>query len=106
VGDPQRFPVGSQVRSPVDVEAVPFVDRATHPAENLASSNNKLISSVVTFAVPYFDRHAVAAGSIGVFSPEVQLSTECLQQVAKLTAKESSTLSGLLGHGGSPLSAP
>ncbi|GAA5235449.1 IclR family transcriptional regulator [Verticiella sediminum] len=63
-----------------------------------ASSHNELISGAVAVAVPFFDRHGAAAGSIGVFGPEVRLNASRLKQVAKLLVEEAATLSGMLGH--------
>lgn len=64
-----------------------------------ASSHHELIPGAVAIAVPFFDRNARVAGSIGVFGPEVRLDAARLKQLAKLLLDESAALSGMLGYG-------
>ncbi|RTQ35565.1 IclR family transcriptional regulator [Variovorax gossypii] len=64
-----------------------------------ASSHSELIPGAVAVAVPFFDRNAAVAGSIGVFGPEVRLGAERLKQITKLLQEESKNLSAMLGYG-------
>lgn len=64
-----------------------------------ATSHNELIPGAVAIAVPFFDRNARVAGSIGVFGPEVRLDSGRLKQLANLLLDESGKLSGMLGYG-------
>lgn len=69
--------------------------------QGYASSHDELISGAVAIAVPFFDRNAAVAGSIGVFGPEVRLKTDKLKQLAKPLMKEAAALSEMLGYRGS-----
>lgn len=64
-----------------------------------STSRSELISGAVAVAVPFFDRHAGVAGSIGVFGPEVRLHSARQKAVAKLLQEESARLSEALGFG-------
>ncbi|MBB3639573.1 MULTISPECIES: IclR family transcriptional regulator [Variovorax] len=64
-----------------------------------ASSHSELIPGAVAVAVPFFDRHAQVAGSIGVFGPEVRLDGARLKQITKLLQTEAQSLSAMLGYG-------
>lgn len=64
-----------------------------------ATSHHELIPGAVAIAVPFFDRNALVAGSIGVFGPEVRLDAARIKQVAKLLLDESMALSAMLGYG-------
>jgi DNA-binding IclR family transcriptional regulator len=64
-----------------------------------ASSRNELIPGAVAVAVPFFDRNATVAGSIGVFGPEVRLTSARLKSITKLLLEESASLSAMLGFG-------
>ena len=64
-----------------------------------ASSHSELISGAVGVAVPFFDRHAAVAGSLGVFGPEVRLDATRLKQIARLLQEEAKNLSAMLGYG-------
>ncbi len=64
-----------------------------------ASSHSELIPGAVAVAVPFFDRNAAVAGSIGVFGPEVRLDSARLKQITKLLLAESHELSAMLGYG-------
>ena len=64
-----------------------------------ASSHSELIPGAVSVAVPFFDRHAAVAGSLGVFGPEVRLDGTRLKSIAKLLQEESKNLSAMLGYG-------
>lgn len=68
-----------------------------------ASSHSELISGAVAVAVPFFDRHAAVAGSLGVFGPEVRLDSSRLKHIAKLLQEEAKTLSAMLGYGSAGL---
>lgn len=70
-----------------------------------ASSHSELISGAVSVAVPFFDRHAVVAGSLGVFGPEVRLDAPRLKHIAKLLQEESKNLSAMLGYGSADAAA-
>ena len=65
-----------------------------------ATSRSELISGAVAVAVPFFDRNALVAGSIGVFGPEVRLDTTRLKGVAGALQGEAVELSQALGYGG------
>lgn len=64
-----------------------------------ASSHSELIPGAVAIAVPFFDRNAAVAGSIGVFGPEVRLDAARLESIAKMLQEESMNLSSMLGYG-------
>jgi DNA-binding IclR family transcriptional regulator len=69
-----------------------------------ATSRSELISGAVAVAVPFFDRNALVAGSIGVFGPEVRLDNARLKEVSQLLLGEALKLSQALGYapGGDP----
>jgi IclR family acetate operon transcriptional repressor len=64
-----------------------------------ATSHSELIPGAVAMAVPFFDRNALVAGSIGVFGPEVRMDKARMGQVARLLLQESVNLSAALGYG-------
>ena len=66
-----------------------------------AISRSELIEGAVAVAVPFFDRNALVAGSIGVFGPEVRLTPERRLELAQLLMNESVKLSDALGFGSS-----
>ncbi len=67
-----------------------------------ATSHNELISGAVAIAVPFFDRNAAVAGSIGIFGPEVRLNANKLKLLAQLLKSESAVLSNMLGYPNKP----
>lgn len=64
-----------------------------------SSSQSELIPGAVAVAVPFFDRNAEVAGSIGVFGPEVRMDAARIKQIVKLLLEESAKLSAMLGYG-------
>jgi DNA-binding IclR family transcriptional regulator len=64
-----------------------------------AVSRSELIDGAVALAVPFFDRNALVAGSLGVFGPEVRLDNARLKEVSELLLAESVKLSQALGYG-------
>jgi DNA-binding IclR family transcriptional regulator len=64
-----------------------------------ASSHDELIPGAVAIAVPFFDRNADVAGSMGVFGPTVRLDNARLKQITKLLLEEAKSLSAMLGFG-------
>jgi DNA-binding IclR family transcriptional regulator len=64
-----------------------------------ATSHNELITGAVAVAVPFFDRHAQVAGSMGVFGPEVRLDASRQKELIRLLQEESVKLSEALGFG-------
>lgn len=66
-----------------------------------STSRSELISGAVAVAVPFFDREAQVAGSIGVFGPEVRLDASRQKAVAQLLLDEAVRLSDALGFGSS-----
>lgn len=64
-----------------------------------ATSHSELISGAVAVAVPFFDRNAAVAGSIGVFGPEVRLDPKRLKVITNLLKAEAANLSEMLGYG-------
>lgn len=83
----------------VDLQALQ-AELAQTRKRGYASSHNELISGAVAIAVPFFDRNASVAGSIGVFGPEVRLNAARLKQFARLLIEEAAALSGMLGYAG------
>lgn len=75
------------------------VELANTRKRGYATSHHELIPGAVAVAVPFFDRHALVAGSIGVFGPEIRMDHARVKQLASLLADESAKLSGLLGYG-------
>ncbi|HET8748568.1 MAG TPA: IclR family transcriptional regulator [Ramlibacter sp.] len=63
-----------------------------------AISRNELISGAVAVAVPFFDRDAQVAGSMGVFGPEVRLDAARQKAIGKLLLEEAARLSEALGY--------
>jgi DNA-binding IclR family transcriptional regulator len=64
-----------------------------------STSRSELIPGAVAVAVPFFDREAQVAGSIGVFGPEVRLDPARQKAIAHLLMDESVRLSEALGFG-------
>jgi DNA-binding IclR family transcriptional regulator len=64
-----------------------------------ATSRNELIEGAVAVGVPFFDRHGIVAGSLGVFGPEARLNAARQQQIAGLLKEEAAKLSQALGFG-------
>lgn len=64
-----------------------------------STSRSELISGAVAVAVPFFDRGAQVAGSIGVFGPEVRLDAGLQKRIAQMLQEESVKLSEALGFG-------
>lgn len=64
-----------------------------------ATSRSELIDGAVAIGVPFFDRHGIVAGSIGVFGPEVRLNATRQQQIAELLKVEARRLSEAFGFG-------
>ena len=64
-----------------------------------STSRSELISGAVAVAVPFFDRNANVAGSIGVYGPEVRMNATRQRQIAKLLLDEVAKLSAALGFG-------
>jgi DNA-binding IclR family transcriptional regulator len=64
-----------------------------------AASRNELLFGAAAVAVPFFDRDARVAGSMGVFGPEVRLDALRQKEIAKLLLSESMKLSEALGFG-------
>ncbi len=91
--------------SGVDLAALE-ADLAQTRKRGYASSHNELISGAVAVAVPFFDRNAAVAGSIGVFGPEVRLNASKLKQFARLLVEEATALSAMLGHDSTPKAIP
>ena len=75
---------------------------ATTRKRGYSTSHNELISGAVAVAVPFFDRDAKVAGSLGVFGPEVRLGAAQLKQIVNLLQDESVKLSEALGFGAAP----
>jgi IclR family acetate operon transcriptional repressor len=75
------------------------LDLAQTRKRGWASSHSELIPGAVAVAVPFFDRNAAVAGSIGVFGPEVRLDSAQLKRITKLLQEESRNLSVMLGFG-------
>lgn len=67
--------------------------------KGFASSHSELIPGAVAVAVPFFDRHGMVAGSMGVFGPEARLDGARLKQITKLVQQEAQNLSSMLGYG-------
>lgn len=84
--------------SGVDLHALATELAATRK-RGYATSRSELISGAVAVAVPFFDREARVAGSVGVFGPEVRLDAARQKQVAKLLLEQAVRLSELLGFG-------
>lgn len=74
-------------------------DLALTRKRGYATSHGELIPGAVAVAVPFFDRNATVAGSIGVYGPEVRMNAARQKQVANLLLDEAVKLSGLLGYG-------
>jgi len=66
-----------------------------------ATSRNELIEGAVAIAAPFFDRHGLVAGSIGVFGPEVRLASAKQLEIAQLLKDQAAKLSEALGFEGS-----
>jgi DNA-binding IclR family transcriptional regulator len=82
-----------------DVDLKILQDRLSQTRKRgYASSHNELISGAVAIAVPFFDRNAAVAGSIGVFGPEVRLNANKLKHLAQLLKSEATVLSNMLGY--------
>lgn len=64
-----------------------------------AVSRSELIDGAVALAVPFFDRNALVAGSLGVFGPEVRMDNARLKEVAAALQDEAMKLSQALGYG-------
>lgn len=88
----------------IDVKSLQ-AELATTRKRGYASSHSELIHGAVAVAVPFFDRHAAVAGSLGVFGPEIRLDGTRLKSIAKLLQQEATQLSALLGHGSTEAAA-
>lgn len=64
-----------------------------------ATSHSELIDGAVAIGVPFFNRHGVVAGSLGVFGPEVRLNATRQKQIAALLKDDAAKLSVALGFG-------
>lgn len=65
-----------------------------------AISRNELIEGAVAVAAPFFDRHGVVAGSIGIFAPATRMAPRIVEQRAADLVAAASELSVALGRAG------
>jgi IclR family acetate operon transcriptional repressor len=75
-------------------------------ARGYSTSHSELIPGAVAVATPFFNQAGEVAGSIGVFGPEVRLSSAKLREFAQLLTQAGATLSHALGRETPPAERP